>query len=454
VAGSGGQHTSPDLTAAHWQQGQPGDYGQYGTGPGGGRRPWWRSPFALVAAVVVLLGGGGAAYFVANGSNNKDNNKPPVVPVTGLKVPGCSTAAAAASKLHVKAPRVSVPTTGGDPFGTVTSPDGKAVFVVTDTYLQVFKTGPGGSLASTPSWQYPIGNNPGVATNIVRTSDGKYLLVAANNGIQVLDAAGAENGASSINVGQLTVPGFSKDERPIGVAVTPDGKFAFVSLQFANVVGVFDLAKALSTHDFTSDYLGSLNVGTQPVGLTVSPDGKTLYATNFVQDAPVPGKLTIIDVAKATTKGQQSAAVVSQAQAGCHPARIIVTPDGKTIWVTARQSNVLLGYSSSLLRTSPGKALIAKVQVGQWPIGIALVDGGKRIVITDNDNLQAPQQQTAHNVAVVDPAAALKGKTALLGYINSGLQPRDIAVSPDGRYLYITDRGSSQVQTISVSALP
>jgi DNA-binding beta-propeller fold protein YncE len=452
VAG-GGQHTSPDLTAAHWQQGGPGGYGEYGGQGGGGRRPWWRSPFTLVAAVVVLLGGGGAAYFVTNGSNNKDNGKPPVVPVTGLKVPGCSNAAAAATKLHVKAPYVPVSNSGGHPFGIVTSQDGKAVFVVTDSELQVFKTGQDGTL--TPAgWQYPVGNNPGQATTAVLTRDGKYLLVAANNGIQVLDAAGAEVGAQSINVGQLTVPGLAGDQRPIGVAVTPDGKFAFVSLQFANKVGVFNLEQALTSGFSSSDYLGSLNVGTQPVGLTVSPDGKTLYATDFVADAAVPGKLTVIDIAKATTPGQQSGAIVSQAQAGCHPARIAVTSDGKTVWVTSRQSNVLLGYSASLLRTKPGKALIAKVQVGQWPIGIVLVNGGKRIVVSNNDNVQPPLKQDAHNLAVVDPAAALRGKTSLLGYINSGLQPREMAMSPNGQYLYVTDRGSGEVQIINLSTLP
>lgn len=287
------------------------------------------------------------------------------------------------------------------------------------------------------------------------TPDGKYLLVAANNGIQVMDAQGAEVGASSINVGQLTVPGVSGNGRPIGVAVTPDGKFAFVSLQFANEVGVFNLAKALSTRDFSSDYLGSLDVGPQPVGLAVSPHGQTLYATNFVADpTDVPGKLTVVDIAKATTKGQQSAAIVSQVPAGCHPARIAVTADGKTVWVTSRQSNVLLGYSASQLANKPGKALIAKVQVGQWPIGIVLVNGGKRIVLTDNDDVPPPQTQNAHTLAVVDPAAALKGKPALVGYISSGLTPREMTVSADGQFLYVTNRDASQVQIVDLSSLP
>ncbi len=457
VAGSGGQHTSPDLTAAHWQQGGPGGgYGDYSGGQGGGRRPWWRSPITLAAAVVVLLGGGGAAYYASSHSGKK-NNTPPVVTGVVLKPPACSTAAAAAKHLPVKAPLVSGASASlgsVNPFGIAASRDGKAVFLVTDTELRIYKTGPGGSLTLDP-WQYPLGGNPGVATSATLAPDGKYLLVAANNGIQVVNAAEAEAGAPSINVGQLTVPGSSQDRRPIGVAVTPDGKFAFVSLQFGNKVGVFNLAQALSSGFSSADYVGSLKIGPQPVGLTVSPDGKTLYATNWVtKEATVQGFLSIIDVGQATTKGQQKPAIRAQVKTGCAPARVAVTPDGKTVWVTARQSNILLGYSASRLASQPNKALFAKVQVGQWPIGLMLVNGGKRIVIANNDNVKPPQPQNAHNLAVVDPAAALAQKPALLGYFNSGLQPREMALSPDGKFLYVTDRGSDQVQVVDLSTLP
>ena len=449
----GSQHTSPDLTAAHWQQGGPGGgYGQYGGGQaGGGRRPWWRSPFTLAAAVVVLLGGGGAAYYASSHKNN--NNPPPVVTGTVLKPPGCSTAAEAAKNLPVKTGSAAVFPGDGFPFGIVTSSDGKVVFVVTDTHLQVYKIGSDGSL--TYAWHYPVGGNPGQATSVVLTADGKYLLVAADNGIQVLNAQDAEAGASSANVGQLTVPGSSKDRRAIGVAVTPDGKFAFVSLQMGDEVGVFNLAQALSSGFSSSDFVGSLNVGAEPVGLTLSPDGQTLYATNWVtKEATAPGSLSVIDVGKATTQGQQNGAIVAQVKAGCAPARILVTPDGKTVWVTARQSNVLLGFSATRLASQPGKALIAKVPVGQWPIGMALVNGGKRLVVADNDNVKPPLQQTGHNLAVVNPVAALAQKPALLGFIKSGLQPREMAISRDGKYLYVTERGSSKVQVINLSTLP
>ena len=458
VAG-GGRQTSPDLTAAHWQGPGGGGYGDYSTGGGGGGgRPWWRSPVALVAVLVVLIGGGAAAYFVANGKGGgTTGGGGPPPHVTSLTAPGCSDATASSKQLPVTTGAAAVPSGNGNPFGVAASKDGKAVFVTTDKALYIYQVGSGGTLTAR-GWSYPIGGSPsgGVATNVILTNDGKYLLVAADNGIQVLDAIGAENGASSINKGVLAVPGQSKDHRSITVAVTPDDKFVFASLQFADQVGVFNLAQFLSTGDPSSAYIGSLNVGTQPVGLTVSPDGKTLYATDFVENNPVPGKLTVIDVAKATTKGQQNGAIIATAHAGCQPARVAVTSDGKTVWVTSRRSNYVLGYSASTLLTKPKKALIAKVKVGQWPIGIQLVNSGSRLVISDNNGNDSSPTSTskAHNLAVVDPGAALNGKPALIGYIPSGVTPRDMAVSPDGKYLYVVNRDSAQVQVVKLRTLP
>ncbi len=452
AGGSGGPATSPDLTEQHWQGSGPGGggYGGYGGGGGGGGRPgrpWWRSWFSLIAVLVVLVAGGVAYASLSGGSGS--GSKQHHGHVTALKAPGCSNAAAAGHALKAQSALTSVQ--DGKPFGVVPSKDGKVVFVITDNWLSVYKPGPGQTL--TFAWHYPVGGNPGVATTAVLTSDGKYLLIAADNGIQVMNAAEAESGASSANVATLQVPGLSaaKDRRAIGVAVTPDGKYAFVSLQFANKIAVFNLAGAVSAGAASSsDYLGSVKVGPQPVGLAVSPDGRTLYATNFVNpDVTVPGSLSVVDVSKAVTKGQQKSSVISTVQTGCGPARIALTKDGGTLWVTSKGSDALLGYSVSKLRSDPKAALEAKVLLGLQPVGIALAGGGSRILVTDT---AAPPND--HSIAVVNAADAMSGKPALTGYIASGLGPRELAISPDGKFLYVTVRDTAQVQVIRLSSIP
>ncbi|HXL16243.1 MAG TPA: beta-propeller fold lactonase family protein, partial [Streptosporangiaceae bacterium] len=395
-----------------------------------------------------LTKGGGGGSGIASGGNS---NPPPAV---GLKAPGCITTAAPGKNVE-RSSFVSVPRGFGAPFGIAASRDG-TVFVVTDSSVQIFKSAPNGHLTSTGA-HLSVGSSARPATSAVLTHDDRYLLVAVDNRIQVFDAKAAESGSSSTNLGALSVPGVTKYGRAVGVAVTPDDQYAFVALQFANKVGVFNLGKALRFKNFAGAYMGSLNVGMQPVGVMVSPDGKTLYATNFVQDSPiVPGKLTVIDIAKLTSQNlaqsQLNSAIVHKVPAGCNPARIAVTPDSKTVWVTARQSNYLLGYSASKLRTDAANALIAKVHVGQWPIGLILVNGASRIVVSDNAGTNPPQ--TAHNLAVVDPRAALARTQALLGYIPSGFTPREFALSPDGKYLYVTNRDAAKVQIVNLSKLP
>jgi serine/threonine protein kinase len=432
----GGRDTSPDPTAAHW-----------GPGPGGQaghRRPRWRSPGSIAAAailVVVLAGGGG--YLALHKGKDKTNS-------TTLAVPGCTATAATAPRLHV--PNQFVAVTGGDPFGVQVTSDGKYVFAITKTTLNVLTTGPGLSLKLARS--YPIAGAFASAQGGALTRDGKYLLVANGTGIEVVSVANAEAGAPSILVGTLTVPHIHGNALAVEVVLSRQNKFVFVTLKSRDIMAVFNLKKALTTGAFgSSSYVGSVRLFSSPVGMALSPNGKWLYVTSYSTSNAIgtgQGVLSVLNVAKAETN--PAASVVAHTGAGCAPARVITSADGSTVWVTVRSSNALLAFSASLLRSHPNHALIAKVLVGQTPIGEILVNGGKRIVVADTDVLTTGP--TAHNLAVVNVADALAGKPALLGFIHSGLLPREFAVVPGGRYLIVADNGSKQVQVVDLSKLP
>jgi DNA-binding beta-propeller fold protein YncE len=448
----GARQTSPDQTAGHWQQPLAG-YGDYG-GQASLARPWWKSPLALVAAVVVLIAGGAAAYALTRnaggGPGGGGDNGGHHGALPALKPPGCVTTIASATKVHSASQFVPTVAGSGSPFGIQLSKDGHALFVVTDHFLDVYQIAGDGTLTG-GQWSYPIPSRPGVATNAVLTPDGADLLIASSNGIDIFSTANAEARSPTAYVGTLTVPGIRHYGRAIDVAVTPDGKWAFVSLGFADEVGVFDLGTALRTNNFTkTNYVGSLSIGANPVGLTVSHDGSTLYATAWITTNPiVRGVLSVIDVAKATNRSQMKSAVVSKVTTGCMPARIAVSRDDKTVWVTTEASNYVLGYSASMLRTSPGKALIAKVQVGQNPIAIALL-GGSRILVADSGS----SGRRPNDVAIIDPSDALARKAALLGVIPAHNDPHEIAVNRAGTIAYVTNRISNEIQVVNLSKIP
>ena len=72
--------------------------------------------------------------------------------------------------------------------------------------------------------------------------------------------------------------------------------------------------------------------------------------------------------------------VVATITAGCSPVRVVTSADGSTVWVTARESDRLLAFSAAKLLSDPAHSLIASVEVGEAPVGLALVDGGQRVV--------------------------------------------------------------------------
>jgi DNA-binding beta-propeller fold protein YncE len=140
--------------------------------------------------------------------------------------------------------------------------------------------------------------------------------------------------------------------------------------------------------------------------------------------------------------------VVARVPGLCWPARIALSAG--TIWVTTQMSNYLLGFSAAQLLAQPDRALIAKIEVGQNPVGVAVVNNGSRIVVADANDLKAGSA----NLAVIDVARALARKPALLGYIRSRKGAREFAVSRSGTDLYISDLNPAEVETVDLGSLP
>jgi len=431
-----GRDTSPDRTAERWQP----DDGGYR------RRSWYRSPATIAAAflLVIILAGGGS--YLALHHKSKHDKRGGVIPP--LAVPGCTTNAASAGTLNLPSSYTTVQ--GGNPFSVQVTRSGKVVFAITPTTLNVLVRGSGLTLA--PSHFYDVASNSMAMNGNVLTNDEKYLLVAAGTGIDIFNVADAEAGISPL-AGMLTVPGIRGNAGAVEVVLSPDNQFAFVTVKARDELAVFNLRKALADNAFgSSTFIGKVRLGSNPVGMTLSPDGTLLYVTSYsTTDAIVTGEglLSVLDVSKAET--DTAASVVAQTTAGCGPARVITSDGGKTVWVTARNSNALLGFNASLLLSAPRHSLIGEVPVGHAPIALTLVNGETRMIVSDTDTQNTGP--TAHNLAVVNVAAALARKPALLGFIPTGKYPRDFATIPGGRYLLVADNGSGQVHVLDLSKL-
>jgi DNA-binding beta-propeller fold protein YncE len=100
--------------------------------------------------------------------------------------------------------------------------------------------------------------------------------------------------------------------------------------------------------------------------LALSPDGRWLYSTSEIETNLARGTLSVINVAAA--EHDPARAVMATVAAHCLPVRVVVSRDGGTVWVTARESDQLLAFSSAKLRTDPAHALLAAVRVGEAPV--------------------------------------------------------------------------------------
>ncbi len=316
--------------------------------------------------------------------------------------------------------------------------------------VDVFRYTDAGSLRLTGRQRLPGGIGLGEAL----AGGGRYLLVADSlGGADVLSVAGLEQGSAGAVLGTLAGPRSLRGA--IEVAVSRDGAFAFVSIEYSDKIAVFDLRRALRSGFSPADFVGTIPTAVAPVGMAVSPDGRWLYVTSELDPAlrgggqsaaSTPGSLSVINVSRAESDPARS--VVATVAAGCQPVRVITSADGRQVWVTARASDALLAFDAARLRADPRHALLAAVRVGEAPVGLALTASGSRIVVADSDRFSV--RGATATLAVVSVPAALAGRRGLLGYLPAGRFPRDMAVAPGGSLLFVANYGSGQIEAVGL----
>jgi DNA-binding beta-propeller fold protein YncE len=401
------------------------------------------------AAIMVCTGCTGATTQAQASRSSSGPAAPapavPALPARGLPYPGCSTATAAAPRLSsVQTAMVAVP---GNPFGVAVTPDGRWGFVALVSSVEVLRIGPSLGPAAVRTIPLPQGG----AVGETLTHDGRYLLAASgSSGAVVISVARAEQGSPDAVLGTLSDP--EGGLGAIEVAVSPDDDYAFVTQEDSGRAAVFNLHRALTRGFGPADFVGTIPLGLAPVGMAVSPDGRWLYATSEVAagTAGNQGTLTVISLPRAET--DPAASVVATVHAGCNPVRVITSADGSQVWVTARESDDLLCFSAAALGSDPDRALAAVVRVGEAPVGLMLVRDGSLVVVADSNRFNAPGASS--DLSVVNVAAALAGRPAVIGVIPAGQFPREMALVPGGQRLLVSNYASGQLEAISVPSIP
>ncbi len=308
---------------------------------------------------------------------------------------------------------------------------------------------------------------PSAPAGMVLTHDGTLLIATAGDAILFYDVPKLISGEGVALLG--TQQGDVPEAGRVYANVTDDDRYLFVSDERAKGITVVDLAATRSARFAKVAIIGRIPVGRSPIALTFSRDGKWLYTTSQVapdegsrplacrpQSATAPtaapdharGAIVVIDVAKAVTTPEK--AVTTVIEAGCNPVRLHLTAAGDALYVTARGQNEVLVFDPRRFASDAAHALVATVPVGTAPVGIAGVDGDRRIVVT-NSNRFAGTAADLQALSVLDASAVAKGAAAVIGEIPAGAFPRELRLTADGRTLIATNYNSRTVQVIDVA---
>jgi YVTN family beta-propeller protein len=224
---------------------------------------------------------------------------------------------------------------------------------------------------------------------------------------------------------------------PDAIAITPNGQTAYVANQLSNTVTPITIA--------TNTPGTPIKVGYEPDAIAITPDGKTAYVVS--QNLSQGGTVTPIDTA--TDKPGKPINV------GASPRVIAITPDGQTAYVASSAGQLISrdgsvvnqGASVTQVNTTtnqPGNP----ITINGFPIAIAITpDGRTAYVLADSlSKGSVPMPQGDGFVVPVATATGQPGRPIRVGILPSGL-----AITPDGKTLYVADSNSNAVTPIDIA---
>jgi YVTN family beta-propeller protein len=205
--------------------------------------------------------------------------------------------------------------------------------------------------------------------------------------------------------------------QPKQVAISPDGRTAYVTNFGAGSISVVDLrARQVSM---------TIRTGGAPVEVAFAPDGRFAYATNFR-----PGRLWKLDAA--------SHRVVAEAKGHLYPKGIAVSPDGARVYFSSWwwPGGVLTELDTDTLTRR------RTLRLGNRPRGVAVAPDGRTLAVC---NFGEEGDDEGRGLDLVD-AAALKP----LARVETGLAPRHTIFTSDGRHALVSNLGSSSIAVVEV----
>jgi YVTN family beta-propeller protein len=256
----------------------------------------------------------------------------------------------------------------------------------------------------------PVGENP---ASIAVTPNGRYAYVTNRESgtVSVINTQTLQPVGKAIPVGV----------QPEEVAISPDGTRAYVAVYGSKDVAVISTA--------TNVVIGRVEVDSEPTGVAVTPSGASVWVAE-----PGAGAVEVINAATDKVVG-------SPIEVGGRPETIAFTPDGKTAYLAGE----LTGKGEAdepaeeVFAVGTGTRLVTPIKVGLKPFGIAVTPDGSKVFVAN------PALGT---VSVISTAS-----NQVVGEIPVGGEPEgpyEVAITPDGKTAYVSVYKTGEIRQISV----
>jgi DNA-binding beta-propeller fold protein YncE len=351
----------------------------------------------------------------------------------------------------------------GAPFAAIASRDGCRIFVTLESGTA--QVAPGLAVFTRHDGQVLLERTlalPGKPRGMALSHDGRMLVVADTTNVAFVDVARLIAGAAKPVVGLWSGPGVQGRNY---LEISADDHYLFMSDEILGTVTIIDLAQARAA-DFSGRLsVHAVGVGTSPVGMSLSRDEHYLFVTSQRMTglgwpqicaepdasgvAPHPeGAVVVIDLRRALAD-QDS--VVKVAKAGCSPVRIATS--AARVYVTARASNSLLIFDEKQLTTMGVETTPTVVPVGKSPVGIHVIDDGRKVVVANSDRFSAPGHGS-ESISVIDVSRSAAAGASVLGLIPTRTFPRELHCTADERTLLVTNFSAQTLEVVDLASRP
>lgn len=173
--------------------------------------------------------------------------------------------------------------------------------------------------------------------------------------------------------------------------------------------------------------LKTVEVGEEPEGILLSPDGKTAYVTSEVANT-----VHVVD----TASGEMKANIV----VGNRPRRFALTPDQKELWVTNELSGEVTIIDPATNKVTQSIKFLPKGfrEEDVIPVGITMTHDGKTVVVGLGGS---------NHIAFVDVASH-----EVQDYVLVGERAWNVVLNRDNSTLYVANGLSDDISVVDVAS--